>query len=198
MTAIEFSRHWAMPSANTFSVPVIGQFVRQYLNKARVSVDPFARNCRWFNHSNDLNPETAAEHHLDARDFLWMLRDRGVRADLLICDPPYSPRQIVECYAVAGIKPTMVDTQSARLMSEVRDLLEEIATEDAVCLSFGWSTVGMGKGWAIERIMLVSHGGAHNDTICMAERRKKSSRDEMLLDTLEGIARIGGNVDVRA
>jgi hypothetical protein len=198
MSDIKFSRHWAMPSRNTFSVPVIGQFVSHYLNAAKISVDPFARNCRWFTHTNDLNPETAAENHLEAREFLRSLRDRGIRADLLICDPPYSPRQIVECYAVAGLKPTMVDTQSARLMSEVRELLEEIATDDAVCLSFGWSSVGMGKGWSVERIMLVSHGGAHNDTICMAERRRKPCKDQSLLDTLERVAKIAGGVDVYA
>lgn len=195
MSRIRFSRHWAMPNANTFAVPVIGQFVREYLNGSRISVDPFSRNCRWATHTNDLNPETAAEHHLEARDFLRMLVAKGVRADLLIVDPPYSPRQIAECYSVAGLKPTMIDTQSARLMSECRDLLTQIATPNAVCLTFGWSTVGMGKGWKIEHIMLVSHGGAHNDTICMAERR--IADDQMLLDTMTTIAMIGGTVDVR-
>jgi hypothetical protein len=30
----------------------------------------------------------------------------------------------------------------------------------------------MGKGWKQLEIMLVAHGGAHNDTICLAERRE--------------------------
>ena len=40
-------------------------------------------------------------------------------------------------------------------------------------LSFGWNTVGMGKRHGYEQIeiMLCCHGGAHNDTICLAERR---------------------------
>jgi hypothetical protein len=40
-------------------------------------------------------------------------------------------------------------------------------------LHFGWHTNGMGKGRAfkIDEIMLVAHGGAHNDTICMAETK---------------------------
>lgn len=46
-------------------------------------------------------------------------------------------------------------------------------TDDAIVLSFGWNTVGMGKnrGFEIIEIMLVCHGGAHNDTICLAEKR---------------------------
>jgi len=166
-----FSRHWAMPSADTFSIPVIGRFVQRYLRRAEVSVDPFARDKRWATHTNDLNPATNAEHHMEARDFLRMLVDRGVSADLLIFDPPYSPRQISECYATEGMKAGMADTQNAKLVKECRDLLRQIARRDAVCLSFGWNSAGMGKGWQTEEIMLVAHGGAHNDTICMADRR---------------------------
>jgi len=54
-----------------------------------------------------------------------------------------------------------------------RDAAMHILSDDAVVLSFGWNTVGMGKtrGFEIVEIMLVCHGGAHNDTICLAERR---------------------------
>lgn len=31
--------------------------------------------------------------------------------------------------------------------------------------------MGIGKLYKIEEILLVCHGGAHNDTICMAERK---------------------------
>jgi hypothetical protein len=64
----------------------------------------------------------------------------------------------------------MADTQNAKLVKECRDLMRQIAKPGAVCLSFGWNTVGMGKGWSIKEILLVCHGGAHNDTICMAEQ----------------------------
>jgi len=40
-------------------------------------------------------------------------------------------------------------------------------------LSFGWNSVGMGitRGYEIVEILLVCHGGAHNDTICIAEKK---------------------------
>lgn len=98
---MKFSRQWAMPNADTFSVPCIGDFVKSYLTG--VSVDPFARNKRWATYTNDLNPNTEAEYHMDAVAFLEMLAGQGLKADVLLLDPPYSPRQVTECYADAGL-----------------------------------------------------------------------------------------------
>lgn len=162
-----------MPNSETFDVKPIGDFVRRYLDKSKVSVDPFARDKTWATHTNDLNPKTEAEHHMDAEDFLIMLAVRGVTADLVILDPPYSPRQISECYKSVGRSVGMKDTQSALLYQRVRDSVVPLCSSDSIVLSFGWNTVGMGKkhGFEIIEIMLVCHGGAHNDTICLAERR---------------------------
>lgn len=170
---MKFSRVWAMPNADTFSVPPIGEFVKRHLEQSKVSVDPFARNKRWATHTNDLNPATQAEHHMDAEAFLVMLSDLDVKSDLGIMDAPYSPRQISECYKSIGMEVGMKETQSALLYQRVRDAFIPVLAPDAVVLSFGWNTVGMGKkhGFEIIEIMLCCHGGAHNDTICLAERR---------------------------
>lgn len=168
-----FSQKWAMPSADTFSIQPIGNFVNRYLEKSTVSIDPFSRNKRWATHTNDINPETAAEHHLDAITFLKLLAEKEVKADLVIFDPPYSPRQISECYKAIGLTPTMKDTQSGRFFKECRDAMMPLLTPDAIVLSFGWNSVGMGKERDFEQIeiLLCCHGGAHNDTICLAEQR---------------------------
>lgn len=163
-----FSRVWAMPSGDTFSVKPIGDFVRRYLTG--VSVDPFARNNRWATHTNDLNPATEAEHHMDAEAFMLMLAERGVRADCVILDPPHSPHQISECYAAAGLKAGMKDTQNAALYARVRKAARRLCQPGTIVLSFGWNSAGMGKEFEVLEIMLVAHGGAHNDTICVAQR----------------------------
>ncbi len=170
---MKFNRLWAMPNGDTFSIPPIAAFVQRYLKAARVSVDPFARNKRWATHTNDLNPDTQAEHHLDAEAFLNLMAERGVKADLVLFDPPYSPRQISECYKSIGLEVGMKETQSAILYQRVRDALAPILTPDAIVLSFGWNSVGMGKkhGFRQLEIMLCCHGGAHNDTICLAEQK---------------------------
>lgn len=171
--AVKIRREWAMPSRDTFSVAPIAEFVAPYLAASRASVDPFARNTRLATHRNDLNPNTAAEHHMDAVEFLGKLAAEGVKCDLALLDPPYSPRQITECYAEAGLKAGMQDTQNAALYSRTRAALVPVLTDDAVVLSFGWNSAGMGQKHGFEpvEILLVNHGGAHNDTICIAERR---------------------------
>lgn len=170
---MKFTRVWAMPNADTFSVKPIGEFVQRYLAASKVSVDPFARNKRWATHTNDLNPETAAEHHMDAQAFLEHLKAGGVMADLVIFGPPYSPRQISECYKSVGREVGMKETQSALLYQRVRDAIAPIVAPGGIVLSFGWNSVGMGKRHGYEQIeiLLCCHGGAHNDTICLAEKQ---------------------------
>lgn len=165
-------RVWDMPNAETMSVPSIHSFAMQYLVKSKCSVDPFARNCRLAKYTNDLNPETAAEHHLDALEFLAMLACDGVVPDCVIFDPPYSARQVAECYEAVGRTTTMQDTQG-KSWADWRDAVANLCPDGAVVLSFGWQSCGMGKtrGFIIEEILLCSHGGVHNDTICMAERK---------------------------
>lgn len=169
-----------MPNSDTFSVPDMGNMVKRYLRESVVSVDPFARNKRWATHTNDINPNTEAEHHMEARDFLRHLVNEGVKADLVIFDPPYSPRQVSEVYSEIGLTATMKDTQTAAMKKECRTLMRQLCEPGSVVLSFGWNTVGMGKGWNTEEIMLVCHGGDHNDTICMADRMISKQTDLFL------------------
>lgn len=158
-----------MPSKDTFDCPPIKDFVSRYLNGG-ISVDPFARNKKLATWTNDINPETAADYHWDAEDFLMLLHESGVVAECVLLDPPYSPRQISECYKAAGLKVTMKDTQNAVLYKKVRAATRLLCQPGTIVLSFGWNSCGMGDGFEPLEILLVAHGGAHNDTICLAER----------------------------
>ena len=168
--AIAFGREFAMPNAETFSIKPIEEFVLRYLTRSLVSIDPFARNRALATWRNDIDPATAAPSHMDAEDFC---RSVDIKADLALFDPPYSPRQISECYKGFGREITTKDTQNAALYKRVRDALNPLIVPGGIVLSFGWSSNGMGKGrgYKIEEILLVAHGGAHNDTICIAERK---------------------------
>lgn len=59
------------------------------------------------------------------------------------------------------------------LYKRVRDAVDELLRPGGIVLSFGWSSNGMGKSrrYELEEILLVCHGGAHNDTICIAKRK---------------------------
>lgn len=170
---VKIRREWAMPSADTFSIPHIKEFVEHYVRQSTVSIDPFARRTRLATYRNDINPKMPTPYHMEAARFLEVMAENGVQADLALFDPPYSPRQINECYESAGIACGIEDTQNSALCSRVRKAMLAVLTEDAVVLSFGWNSVGMGKtfGFRPLEILMVCHGGAHNDTICVAERR---------------------------
>ena len=171
-SSMQMSRAWAMPNADTFSVPVIGDLVQKHLRG--VSVDPFARNKRWATYTNDLNPETAADHHMNAPDFLNMLADRGVVADVVIFDPPYSPTQMKECYDFDG---ALKHGMNAKLYAECRAAIRRLCKKGTVVMSFGWNSCGMGEGFTPVELLLVAHGGAHNDTICFVEEMTHEQLD---------------------
>lgn len=175
---IKFSRVAWFPSSNTFTIPPIANFVERWLAVApsrqdAVVIDPFARNSVYGTITNDLNPNTAAQHHMDARDFLDMLIVKGVQADVVILDPPYSPHQIKEMYQGIGLKVGTNEVQIAAMFKHCKNKLTQILRKDGVALSFGWSSAGFSdrRGFETHEIMLVYHGAGRNDTICVAERK---------------------------
>lgn len=161
-----------MPNADTFSIKPIREFVKRNLGPAKVVVDPFARNAKVGTVTNDLNPETSAEYHMDALDFLDMLAERRVVADAVILDPPYTPRQVAEVYQAVGREVTKPDT-AMQVVFGARKRADAILRPGGVVLSFGHTGSGMGKanGYEEVEVLVVRHGGMHHATICVAERK---------------------------
>ena len=90
---------------------------------------------------------------------------------------PFAGQMSAQQVADKAIKCGMKETQNAALYSRVKNALAEVLTDDAIVLSFGWNTMGMGKGRGFEPIeyMICDHGAAHNATLCLAEKRKLSA-----------------------
>lgn len=164
---------FAMPNRWTFQMPPVADFVRHWTKDYHRIVDPFCGMSTVARFSNDLG-----RGGVDAEEYVRSLIGDGVSADCVIFDPPYSPRQISECYESIGLKATTEDTQNARLYKRVRAALADILEPDGIALSFGWQSSGFGKDWRTMQILLVQHGGAHNDTICVAQRRKQLTPSE--------------------
>ena len=144
----------------------VSRFIGRHVRLEDVIVDPFCGRSRIATHRNDLGMGG-----IDAVEFCQALHAQGVMADAVFFDPPYSPRQIAECYKGIGRKVGMADTQSAVLYQSVRTALASILRPGGVALSFGWQSQGFGVAWETTEILLVQHGGAHNDTICVAQRK---------------------------
>lgn len=167
---------WAMSNSLTFNIKPIKAFVERYVKQGLYVVDPFANGSKYGTITNDLNPEHDTDYHLDALDFLKMLPDNC--ADVVLYDPPYSPRQVSECYKGVGREVTMETTQSSWRARHL-DEIQRITKEGGVVLSFGWNSNGVGKKRGFEQleILLVAHGGSKNDTICVAEKKKPARTD---------------------
>ena len=166
-------RVWAMPHGDTFDCSPIRDFVKGYLRESSVSVDPFARNKRWASYTNDLDPRTEAEFHMPALDFLRKLKADEVRADLVIFDPPYSPRQIKELYDSIGLETYKEMAHKTAGWSNEREAVHELLEVGGIFLWFNWNSLGMGieRNYEDIELLLVSHGAGHNDTICLAQRK---------------------------
>jgi hypothetical protein len=177
---VTMTRIWAMAASNTFDCPPIRDFVKKYLSKSSLSIDPFSRNNLWTTYTNDLNPKTNAEHHMKADVFLKMLVDDGVKADLIIFDPPYSIRQVKECYdSIGGVEFEFSDTQNAMRWTVEKELCNKLLLPGGYFLHFGWHSNGMGKKYKCEliEVLLVAHGSGHHDTICIAEKKIADQMD---------------------
>jgi hypothetical protein len=141
-----------------------------------VSIDPFANKSKIASITNDLNPDYKTTFNMDAVDFLKTFADNSV--DFVLYDPPYSLRQVSECYKGVGIAVTTETTQSSWRTKHI-DEVSRILKPSGLVLCFGWNSNGIGKvrGFEMVEILLVAHGGSHNDTICTVERKKKTLFD---------------------
>ena len=78
-----------MPNGNTFSIKPIKEFVLNYTDEGKKSIDPFSNSNKIATITNDLDPSVSADYCMDALDFLKMFDDNSI--DVVLFDPPYSP-----------------------------------------------------------------------------------------------------------
>jgi hypothetical protein len=176
--AIIFNRIWAMPDSATFSIKPIRELVYRYISlfifneQPSLILDPFVGNspfkkvCK----SNDLNPGIEADSHLDAIEFLKTFDNSSI--DLILFDPPYSVRQVSECYKGIGKNVTQEDTRMT-FYSNIKDEMNRVLKIGGYVISCGWTTNGMGinRGFEIKEILIVPHGGHKNDTLVTVEKK---------------------------
>tara|TARA_R100001463_G_C3439093_1_gene212366 strand:+ start:65 stop:574 length:510 start_codon:yes stop_codon:yes gene_type:complete len=166
-----------MPNKNTFDIKPIFNLIDRY-NKTNlfnfkddfVSIDPFANKNKIAKITNDIDKKFKTNFNLDALEFLKNLKNNSI--DFVLNDPPYSPRQVSECYKKLKLTVNIETTQSS-FWGNIKKEIKRITKKDGVVISFGWNSNGIGKcnGFKIIEILLVSHGGNHNDTICVVEKK---------------------------
>ena len=172
---MKIERIWGYPSKNTFSIKPIADILREEVTDG-FWVDPFANNAKIATVTNDLNTDFDTDYHLDALDFLKMFPDNTV--DGVLYDPPYSTRQISEVYKGVGLPVNKETTQSTFWTKQKKEIARIVKIGGKV-ISFGWNSGGIGKknGFETIRVLLVPHGGHHNDTIVTIEEKIREVTD---------------------
>lgn len=166
MSEIKFNRIWAMPNKNTFQIKPIKELIEKYLhtlNDNSVILNPFD-NSSTYGITNDIDPQYNTDYNMDALDFLKQFEENSV--DCVLYDPPFTPRQISECYKKMGLSVNMETTQ-ASYWTKQKEQISRIVKKNGLVICFGYNSGGVGQklGFEIEEILLVPHGGNHNDTI---------------------------------
>lgn len=153
---IKIDRVWAMPNPETFKINPIAELIEQeQIPGVVLEPFPYKSKVECFEYFKQFNDESA---------------------DFGLIDPPYSLRQVSECYKEFGIKVTGWHT-SAGWTAKVKDEVARIIKPGGKVITFGWNSAGIGikRGFKITRILIVPHGGSHNDTICTVETKLHSS-----------------------
>jgi predicted methyltransferase len=167
---MEINRIWQMPNKNTFSIKPIRTLIDKYNNENLLSIDPFSNTNKLAKITNDIDPQYGTTFNLDALDFLKTFEDNSV--DLILYDPPFSPRQVSESYKKMNMSVNMQTTQ-ASFWGNLKKEMGRIVKSGGIVISCGWTSGGVGKsnGFDILEILLVPHGGNHNDTIIVVDKK---------------------------
>ena len=152
---IKIEKAWAMASKNTFSIPPIKRLIEEEIPWGGRYLEPFPY-----------------ESKVDCFEYFKQFKDESMFYGLI--DPEYSLRQRSEHYKKnkCYLKDKSAGWHtSAGWTSSVKDEIARIIKPGGKTITFAWNSsgIGMKRGFIQTRILLVSHGGDHNDTICTVE-----------------------------
>ncbi len=142
------TREWAMPNKRTFTIKPIRELLIEETERTYF-LDPFP-------------------YPFKEKALVYLSRFEDESVEGVLFDPPYTPRQLKECYDNMG--EALHDTTGA-VWRRWKDEIARVIRPGGKCISFGFSSNGLGinRKFTITRILLVAHGNNHNDTICTVE-----------------------------
>jgi hypothetical protein len=152
---------------NVSSEPYSNPHIRRILDKEidrmmwrtkgeGVAIDGFARDS-FVNDldcfiTNDLNPEMKCDFNLEWKDFAYTIQERGYQPDLVFFDPPYSLRQVKDCYD--GIGKNLELWQTQNMWGVGKDAIASCMPVGSRVVSLGWTTSGFGRHRGFEKVAI--------------------------------------------
>lgn len=131
------------------------------MNLGTIRVDPFARNCRLCKpYTNDLNPNTAADSHVCALQFLRGIKND--RVDLVVFDPPFSERRSKEHYEGYGVN---LYASDSKLIDNCLKETSRILRAGGCLLKFGYNMNKPAPGFSLLAGWIINKNGNCNSTL---------------------------------
>jgi hypothetical protein len=164
-SGIELHRTWEMPNRYTFRLKSVSRLLRAEMDGTWA--DPFSGRYSVAQIRNDADERNDAEYHMDGLEFLTKLPDASVEGVLF--DPPYSVEQALRKYRAKRNG----SAGRAEYQARCKDEIARAVKPGGKAICFGWNSTGIGKtrGFHLEKVLLICHGGCHYDTIITVERR---------------------------
>ncbi len=153
--SIKFDNIFAMPNKETFKIKPIAELLYQETNNEYLDAFPYP-------------------YSGDFLDKARKIQDNSVKN--VAYDPPYSPRQLAECYKGLG---QSWDGRNS-VWSQWEYQIARIVQPGGKCIKFGWNTHLVRSDFEVTRILLVNHGSHHNDTIVTVQRKMNKTLDDMM------------------
>ena len=127
----------------------------------KMMVDPFARNCQHCRpHTNDLNPNTDANSHVCALEFLRTFKNDKV--DLVVFDPPFSERRCKEHYEGYGVN---LYASDSKLIDDCLEETSRILRAGGCLLKFGYNMNKPAPGFSLLSGWIINKNGNANSTL---------------------------------
>ena len=147
----------------------------RYIRPSDVIVDPMCRESLIGTYRNDIDPKApGAITHMDAVAFLDDLLAKGIAADVVLWDPPFSVNQARK-YGRKDETPHSFNV----LRHECRNRIARLVRPGGlvICLAFHGNGLERPGFETIERLN-VTHGGFSYDTIVVVQRRAPHALDQ--------------------
>jgi hypothetical protein len=137
--------------------------------KPRIFVaDPFSRNCGWGTHTNDIDPATEAESHMDA--LLWLESLETEYFDYVLFDPPFSARQATQKYESGHINVYTDPGYVSKCFKQIGRILKP----NGRVLKLGYNSSRNSRMLDLEKGWLINFGSNRNDVVMTIWRKNQS------------------------
>lgn len=137
---------------DTHKIGFVGRLFEEYKEKSVRSLDVFARNCRIFDVTNDIDESYETDENMDGFDFLWKYLDSSV--DLVVLDPPWGQANMVRKYGSDG--------NYLKMMGRVYGVIKERLKEGGKVILVGYNCSLISMEFGYERFIVLDQGGLLN------------------------------------